>query len=401
MQFNDIPATDDSFYSVVTVLRSQVTSAIDKIGKKAEPNVVEGTLDTLITENVLYQFEKWEEQKPGLEAMLIKNFLDVVVRINMEPERERDQRYQYSLATEGRCMKKHKSPNIFGFTKGEIIPKSEVYTYKQLSDNWKDIFVLDEQIEKDKVLRNSYAPRCLHDGMAIPALILTTQHQLRIVDKNGNYVKGTNISYCRTKSGVGYLIKLVEYLTDLRANGEKRSSIDDYLATLSREHEGLELNKRWVKAMKVIMYVAEKSHQDLYGMVRLKGYSKKDADGLRKTLEKDPEVGNFVKNRPDLEFIVEELPKDKKLKFGEIWLPDRENKICWQVYNDAGEISYTTIEGREKTKHTKYKTDREKTVLEGFTPWHWSLVRRLAPYFIDDYLRESFNTTYSKCLNQR
>ena len=404
----DIPATDDGFGYQVEFLRNQIISAIEKEGMGAEPQVVENTLDTLIPENIMQGFEAWKDQKSKLEEMLITNFLDVIVRANMKPERGEDHKYLYSLATEGRCMHpahKKSKKNPFGFVRGDEIPnldaayRPRMYTLDELLEDWHEIFVLDKRIEDNTELRNSYAPRCQQGHLVTPALVLTTQHRLKIVDKNGNYVEGTNISFCRTKSGPGYLFKLAEYLTGLRADGTKRESIDDYLAALSREDETYEGTKRWKKAMTLIMNAAETTHSDLVDMIRLKGYTQDEADKLRKTLGKDPDVGSFVKKRPDLDFIAEPLPEDKRGKFAEIWLPVNGNKLCLQVYHDKGKDSYTEIEGDQKSKHVEYKTDRERQILKGFTPWHWSIIRRLSPYFVDKYLNEASEAIYGPFLS--
>ena len=67
-------------------------------------------------------------------------------------EDSRNQKYQYFLATEGRCVGKHKheKDNPFGFVKGEPIPRGDPQTYKELVENWREIFVLDDLIVNDE-----------------------------------------------------------------------------------------------------------------------------------------------------------------------------------------------------------------------------------------------------------
>ena len=396
MECRDIPATNESYCNLAIILRNQIMAAMKREGVNAKPDVIESTLDTILPESIVESFNVWFPQKPKLEAILIPYFLDIIVRINMEPERG-NHRYQYAIATEGRCLQRHKKSNSnpFGFVKRDPIAEpNEQYTLDELIKNWREIFVLDEAIEGSKTLRDRYAPECNEHGVAaIPALILTTQHQLRIVGRSGDYVKGTNISYCRTKSGPGHIIKMAEYLTGLIANGGERESIDDYLAALSREPDP---EKTWVKAMRTTLEVGRRAHSDLYNIVRLKGYTSEEADALKKSLKNDPEVGGFVSGRPDLEFIAESLPEHMKdRKFGELWFPCNGNKICWQVYRDE---DYKKIEGDKETKHIEYKTKKERQMLEGFTAWHWSIMRKLAPYFVDKYMLEAFNRIYEPYL---
>ena len=401
MEWRDIAATDEGYYERVRFLRDQILDAIERKGKNASPKAVESTLDDILSKSALETFETWPKQKPELEAVFIPFFLEYIVKFNMEPERQQNPsyRYQYALGTEGRCLRNPKKSNPFGFIKSEPIANPDLYTHGELVKNWRDIFVLDELIDEEENLRGKYAPRCKYENVAVPALILTTQHQLRIVDKKGNYVEGTNISFCRTKSGIGQLVKMAEYLTNLRANGEERGSIDDYLAALSREPEQYTDIGRWVKAMRLLRDVAEQTHSDLSNAIRLRGYTQDKADELRKILIRNPNIGGFVKSRSDLEFIAELLPQDKKGKFAEIWLPCDGNKICWQVYHDKGDYSYTELHGDEKTKHIMYKTVKERKMREGFTPWHWSIMKRLVPHFVSEYYSDPLIRDYNRYLS--
>ncbi|MBI2208279.1 hypothetical protein HYU50_02185 [Candidatus Woesearchaeota archaeon] len=397
MDYKDIPATDNNYYTLVTFLRRQIIDNIRVKGKNAAPRIVEETLDSLMPGDILRGFESWNDQKSKLEQLFIPYFLDNIVYVNMEPERGGN-RYQYALATEGRCLQRHKgSTNKFGFIRGKPLANSELYTYDELVKNWKEIFVLDDQISDDPNLRDKYAPRCSHGNVETPALVLTTQHQLRIVDNNGAYVPGTNICYSRTKSGVGHLFKMAEYLTNLRADGSGRESIDDYLAALSREPDP---KKIWVKAMKCIMKAAESTRSKLNDVVRLRGYTPKEAEDLKRALESDPEVGKFVNGRTDLVFTTEALSEDMETRrIGELWFAIGENggnKVVWQVYHEQ---DYTRIEGDTQTKHLEYKAKRESKILNGFTLWHWAIMKRLAPYFVDECLRSSFREVYGHYLS--
>jgi len=416
MEWKPIPATNDemgeAYLKSVTVLRDLIIDSIDAHGENAHPDVVESTLDTILSKSRLDVFGTWHEQKPKLEEILIQHFIEVIVFLNMEQERQKNHRYQYSVATEGRCLEEHHRDNPYGFIKIEKpIPNTDenerpkLYTYNDLVNDWRNIFVLDTKIESDQKLREKYAPKCKQHKKKGPvdALILTTQHQLRIVDEDGKYVEGTNISFCRVKSGVGYLPKKAEFLTGRRADGTPRVSIDDTLAELSREHEYYNGIGRWVKAIRLIgIVISEMEHETMDDVIKLKGYSQKEAYELRKVLENlhdiDRDIGGLIK-RPDLEFIPEPLPEGKKGKFAEIWLPYKGNKTCWQVYHDLGEDSYAQMLGDEKSIHVKYRIEKEENMLKGFTPWHWSIIRRLAPYFLSEYHQDPMGKIYEPYLN--
>ncbi len=403
MDYKEIATADDGFYYLVTNLRRQIINAIDEVGLRASPKKVRDTLDIIMPEPVTDGFKSWFEQRPALEEMLITTFLDVIVRMNMEVDRDPNERYGYALKTEGRCGDPSHNQNErdFGFVDlKKPIANIESYTLDDLVQNWKEIFIFDEQIEGNENVRGKYAPRCEHGETIIPAAILSTQHQLRLVNSEGKYL-GKNIAFCRTKSGANYIFKMAELLTGVRYNGKVRDSIDDYLAATIR---GIDPAKTWVGVIESIKRIAKEYPEKLDGMLRFQGYTRDDIKDLRRELENDPNVGGFVGGRGDLEFNYEKTPKNKRMaKYGEIWLPcgpqDNvigSNKIEWQVFNDN---DYTKMQGDRELNHKTYKSKREAAMLKGLTAWHWDIARRLAPYFVDKYLLGGFNVLYEPYLS--
>ena len=98
MEWKTIPATNDemgeAYLKSVTVLRDLIIDSIDAHGENAHPDVVESTLDTILSKSRLDVFGTWHEQKPKLEEILIQHFIEVIVFLNMEQERQKDQNHK-------------------------------------------------------------------------------------------------------------------------------------------------------------------------------------------------------------------------------------------------------------------------------------------------------------------
>jgi hypothetical protein len=422
MEFRDIPSIDDRFYDRMTFLRGQISSAVEQyeqeqnkyVNKGGErttttivaakrrdfdvPNrsEVERSLDGFLPNIILKGFYDWAPQKSILEESLIKIFLNTIVPITMEPERKKGQRYHYSVYPTGWCMHKSHTKKPFFIGGPKSVAHSDLYTLDELVEKWQGIFVRDQDIDENRALENVYAPRHEHNNIQVLGVLTTTRHDLRIVDSRGEYVPGTTISYARTKAGLRHLFKFTEWLTDRQPGGSSRKRIDDYLAILSRVPNP---DKTWVYAMQVIDYMSKKTPGDLSDVLRLQRYSIKEAKELRAQLETDPEVGGFVSGRSDLEFSVERLARGRKndRKFGEILIPANGNIIGYQIYN---ENDYTGSEGVSEQRHDNYRARREEQIKgkDGFTPWHWSIMRRLAPFFVNPNVLDTFKNIYETYL---
>jgi len=431
MEFNAIPTIEDGYYNQMSLLRAQISDAVEQYKEnkkkwvkktllkfpKKDLNIiqreydaqnsseVEKTLDRLLPVPVLKNFEDWEQQKTVFEESLISTFLNNIVDITMEPDRNKGQLYQYSIYSSGWCLDpshKLKIPRPV-FIGGKSVANVELYTLDELIENWEEIFFLDQKIDDNPELASAYAPTHQHDTTQVPVrgVLTATRHELRIVDTRNNHVPGTTISYARTKSGVRYLFKIAEWLTGIEADGKPRSSIDDYLAALSRVPDEYDA---WVRGMQVIKRISE-AGVNLENVLRLQRYSHDRAVEIRNKLEADPDLGGFVSGRSDLQFEVERTPRGGKYerRFAEILIPTDQihaetypNVVGWQVYHDK---DYTRSEGVEEQKHTEYRDREELQTLRGFTPWHWSLMRRLEPFFVDDYIRDTFKGIYESRLN--
>ena len=423
MEFRDIPSIDDRFYDLMILLRGQISSAVEEYEKKKDKYVnkrgektttaivaakrrefdvqnrseVESKLDDFLPDIILEDFDDWTPRKSILEESLIKTFLKTIVPITMEPEREKEkgQRYHYSVYPTGWCMHKSHTNKPFFIGGPKSVAHSDLYTLDELVENWQDIFVRDQDIDENRALENVYAPRHEHNNTQVLGVLTTTRHDLRIVDSSGEYVPGTTISYARTKAGLRHLFKVAEWLTGIGADGSQRPQIDDYLAALSRVPDSYEA---WVKSMQVIKYMSEDSPGDLRNVLRLQRYSYDESNEIRKQLEAHPEIGGFVSGRSDLNFEVERPARGRKndRRFGEIFIPSDRNRVGYQVYSDK---DYTRSEGVEEQKHTEYRAREEGMIRNGFTPWHWSLMRRLDKYFVNPDIRDTFRDIYGSVLS--
>lgn len=393
MEFRDIPAVDEHFYDRMLLLRGQISNAVAE-DVKASAQRVEKTLDNILPDTVLEHFGDWPSQKPDLEENLIETFLSLIVPITMEPERGNGQLYQYSLYSEGWCLHpSHRSKPHF--IKGRSIANNDFYTLDELVENWQDIFVRDVYIDENLQLSNSYAPRHGHNDSQTLGVLVTTRHELRIVDSRGRHVPGTTISYARTKAGVRHLFKISEWLTDRKPDGSSRPQIDDYMAALSRVPDE---SKTWIYAMQIVEDMSKIIRGDLGNVLRLQRYTYGEAEELRSGLEQHPEVGGFVSGRSDLYFDVEKVARGIKndRRFGEILIPHNGNKISYQIYNDD---DYTKSEGVPEQRHDRYREAREREITEGFTPWHWSIMRRLSPFFASPGVIDKFREIYEPFLS--
>jgi hypothetical protein len=150
--------------------------------------------------------------------------------------------------------------------------------------------------------------------------------------------------------------------------------------------------------MQVIKYMSEDSPGDLRNVLRLQRYSYDESNEIRKQLEAHPEIGGFVSGRSDLNFEVERPARGRKndRRFGEIFIPSDRNRVGYQVYSDK---DYTRSEGVEEQKHTEYRAREEGMIRNGFTPWHWSLMRRLDKYFVNPDIRDTFRDIYGSVLS--
>jgi len=394
MDFRSIPTVDDHFDDRMELLHEQISFVVDR-DRDASPQVVEDTLDSLLSEPVLESFFDWQFQRPELERDLIETFLKLIVPRTMEVDRKDEHRYQYSLHSEGWCLHPSHTHQPH-FIKGKSRANNDFYTFDELVENWKDIFIRDQYLDDDPQLQKTHTPTHDHGKIDVPGLLTVTRHELMIVDSKGKYVPDTAISYARTKSGISYLFKVAEWLTGLRANGEDRINIDDYLAALTRFPDYQDM---WVKTTQIIRDVTDMISGDLKNVVRLQRYKLEEASSLRESLIEDSDVGRFVSGRSDLTFELERpyrgLENDRK--FGEIFLPVNGNVLGYQVYLDT---EYTRSEGIPEQRHDRYQGRKERERLDGFTSWHWSIVRRLMEYFIgpDDVL-DPFKKIYDSYLS--
>ncbi|MCP3682834.1 MAG: hypothetical protein GY861_09110 [bacterium] len=402
---NDTPSTGVMLPSQLGFLRALVKTTIERKGLNANYETVVSELDRCINEedmSALSGLETWNDQRPALEDLLFKATLSVVVPSVMPEviEKEKKNKISYRLATEGKVgiPNAHKLRNA-GFVKEGPFDMG-VYGYHELCEGRKDIFLLDEILENDAQLRDVYAPRSkIKDRVEISKL-LTTVHTLEVVTPSGNHVNDTTKVHCRTKSGIGYLFKLVEYLTDVRSDGEERESIEDYLAVLSREPEDSETGiNRWLKTIDIIEGFIANPGQDLTdAKLTLKGYTEKDVKKIIGELRKYPEYKGFI-DRND--FTIEY--KDSKTRFGELFIPVPsvdpatgqivKNFVSYQIYT---EDDYTKIEGESEINHPSYRAKKEKEMINNFTYWHWELAKRLAPTFVDEYMMPAFEAIYKR-----
>ncbi|MBI2650955.1 hypothetical protein HYX01_00605 [Candidatus Woesearchaeota archaeon] len=394
MEFRDIPAVDDSFEYRMQLLRNQISKVVSQ-NPKETPLQVEFTLDNFLPENVLAYLQDWAPQKPKLEEILITNFLGIIVPFMMEPDRKNGQLYQYSLRSEGWCLHpSHKDQPHF--TKGQTIAKTDFYTLDELVKNWRDIFVLDRHLDENPSLRMAYAPRHKHDGFETLGELITTRHELRIVDKRGNYIPGTSISFARTKSGVRHVFKLAEWLTGIRENHYERKGISDYMAALSRVPD---YQTMWLRAMQIIRHFSKENHTKLDNVLFLQRYSPDEVYPLKKFLEADPDIGNFISGRTDLDICIERSDRGRRndRKFAEIFIPvQQKNILGYQFYT---EDDYTKSEGVLEQRHDNYRRKREQEIARGFTPWHWAIIRRIAPFFVDSQVYPIFARIYGRYLS--